>query len=240
MGTNCEDWGRCNIGQKKLKMIVISFIVVVALSSSLLILIDCKLNPILMNYVDLEADKILNYVVNNSIQSLEYDASEFVLVKRNNKDEIERITYNTEEINRFKKIYTQMIDEKIREIENGIYYDDFFAFQKKQRQKFPNIKQGYLCEINYNSIRNSVLFGNVGPSIPVKLSFLGFLNVDVDIKTREYGINNVLVEVDVVVDTSSVVTMPVSSKKHHYVIHEPISVEIINGRIPNYYYEKLS
>ena len=179
-------------------------------------------------------------MVNRSIQSLDYDASSFILIQRNREDEIERISYNTGEINNFKSVFVSSVEDKIREVENGVFYDDFFVSQKNERKKFPRIKHGYLCEINYNSIRNSVLFGNVGPSIPMKLSFLEYLDVDVDIIIREYGINNTLVEIDVVMDVSSVVTMPVSSKKHHLSIREPISVEIIHGKVPNYYLEHSS
>ena len=61
---------------------------------------------------------------------------------------------------------------------------------EKLRRKYPFFKSGYLCEVNFNSLRNSALFGNVGPSIPIKLSFMGYTHSDVIVHVKEYGINN--------------------------------------------------
>ena len=96
-----------------------------------------------------------------------------------------------------------------------------------------------MCEVNFNSLRGSVLFGNIGPAIPVKLSFMGVVYADVSIHVQEYGINNVLVEVDVVVKVSNLITMPISSRIHDTIVKEVLSAEIIKGAIPNYYFESV-
>ena len=101
------------------------------------------------------------------------------------------------------------------------------------------MRSGYLCEVSFYSTRGSTVFANIGPFIPIRLSFIGDVNVNLDLKTREYGINNVVVELDAIVEVNNKVTMPISSKNHIIKVREPISINIIKGEIPeNYLYGK--
>ena len=79
------------------------------------------------------------------------------------------------------------------------------------------------------------MFANVGPSIPIKLSYIGDTIVNIDIEEKEYGINNVIVKIFAVVEVTNQVSMPISSKKTILKVKVPISINIINGQIPNYY-----
>ena len=67
------------------------------------------------------------------------------------------------------------------------------------------------------------------------MTFIGQVNTELDVKVREYGINNVIVEMDVIVSVCEQASMPLTSKKKDIIVKEPISIEIIKGEIPNYY-----
>lgn len=82
---------------------------------------------------------------------------------------------------------------------------------------------------------NSVLFADVGPTIPLKITFVGTTNVNIDVRTKEYGINNVIVETYAVIDIVNEVSLPVTTKKINIKVSEPITVDIVRGNIPNYY-----
>ena len=216
-------------------LLLISFL----LSFLLLTLIDKRLNEILENYIDAEVDKITSLVIGNAIKNTPStkEMKNFLKVDRNEKNEIEKISYDTAEINKIKIDLTNNIQKELNEIEVGNLENYPFPQQAKLRNKYNYIKSGYICEVNLNSISFSTLFGNLGPSIPIKLSFMGYTQVELEVNTKEYGINNVLIEVDAVVTISNLITMPISSKTHTIVRKEPISIEIIKGAIPNYYSE---
>jgi len=114
-------------------------------------------------------------------------------------------------------------------------FDDYPEYIKYDKKKYKYIRNGYLCEINVNSLNNIPLLSNVGPNIPVKLSFLGDIKVDLDTKIKDYGINNVIVQLYVVVNVNNQVSMPMNSRIHKLKVQELISVDIIKGSIPNYY-----
>ena len=61
------------------------------------------------------------------------------------------------------------------------------------------------------------------------------VKTDVDVKVKEYGINNVMVEIYLIVKVREVVSMPITSDSREIVVREPISIDIVRGNIPNYY-----
>ena len=138
-------------------------------------------------------------------------------------------------VNIFRDELVQKIQSEFYKVENGIFDDYNLASQEKLRSKYPFFKNGYLCEVGFNSLRGSIFFGNLGPIIPIKLSFLGFVSSDVDVNVKEYGVNNVIVETDVVVVVSNLITLPVSTRVHNTTIKEILSIEIIQGKVPSYY-----
>lgn len=198
---------------------------------SILILNDTnsRLSKYLDEYIDLEAERVISYVVTDAIKELGLsDLDNYLDTSSDN------FKYNIENITEYKNKLSDKIQDKFYMIEKGDFRDSpiLFHYDKK---KYKNIKYGYLCEVNFNSIRNLFLFGNLGPNIPIKLSFLSTNNVEIEFDIKEYGINNVIVKMYAEVEVSNKVTMPISSKNHRTKVREVIGVDIIKGSVPSYY-----
>lgn len=218
------------------KIVFCVSVLIFLITSFFLMTIDRRLNSILTSYIDSEVEKVAYYTVGKIVDRIQYDnPSNYLIISRDSDNKIERISYNTDEINILRKEILDITQEECLNVEKGLIDNNFFIQQTFGRQKFKYIKYGYLCEISLSSIRNSSLFGNVGPTIPIKLSFMGYNDVDVDIDIKEYGINNVLVQINVVISLNCIVTMPISSSVHNVVVQEPISVELIKGEVPSYF-----
>lgn len=187
-------------------------------------------------YVVLEAERItsnvVRNVVNNYSTSLTYE--DFITINRNSKGSIERIDYNSD-INSIRKEIANSVDSELYRMESGSY-DNYDIYQYiNSKNVYKHIRKGFLCEFSINALHNSTLFGNIGPSVPIKLSFIGYSTADIDVDVREYGVNSVLIEIKVIVDVYCAVSMPVNSKKIKLRVSEPIIMEIISGEVPNYY-----
>ena len=152
-----------------------------------------------------------------------------------NQNIIENISYDTYQINLFQNELRDQIWEELQNIERGDFYSYSLTMQDKLRKKYPYFSNGYLCEVSMNSLRGSSLFGNVGPVIPIKLSFMGFVDSNIDVQIKEYGINNVIVEVDAIVTVSNMISMPISSRIHNVLVKQVLSMEVIPGEVPRYY-----
>lgn len=188
------------------------------------------------NYIDVEAERLSTYVVSHSIQKLSEESKKNLFnITRDSNQKIESISYDTVKIDSIKNDITQLIQKEFSDIESG-HYDSYLLMQQAlSKKKYSHFSTGYMCEVNMNAIRGSTLFGNVGPNIPIKLSFLGYVMVDFKVDIREYGINNVIAELDLIVELSNLVSMPISSRVHKVSIQQPLSIEIIHGEIPDYY-----
>ena len=204
------------------------------LSIFFLFLIDHCLKSLLSSYIDSEVERVTSIVVHKALETVNKDRDDyFTIVKE--EGNTSKIRYNTKKINQFNDMLVKEIEQEYREIEFGNYDSYHYAMQEKLRKKYPFFKNGYLCEVSFNSLRGSTMFGNVGPVIPIKLSFMGYVNSTVEIRTHEYGVNNTIVEVDSIVTVSNLVTMPISSKMHQTIVKNVLSLEIITGEVPQYY-----
>ena len=186
--------------------------------------------------MNIEVERVTSTIVNKAIHDLQpINSNNLIIINRNSDKEIEQLSYNTNYLNEIKNNLIQNIQKELSKIENGEFEDYNLIQQDNSKNKIKMWKNGFICEINLNSIRGSMLFGNVGPTIPIKLSFLGYAYVDINLETKEYGINNVIVQTNANITITSTITMPISSKKNNMTINQPISIEIVKGKVPNYY-----
>ena len=211
-------------------MVLISII-----SFIILHFIDRQLSRIVEPYIDTEVERLTNNIVNlkvNEIMSGINKNDLFLFEKQENDNN--KISYDTKKMNDLKSRITKEIQDEIADLDNG-KIDDYFIPTRLREGKFKNVKKGILCDVSIGSVRGSTLFANISPTIPIKLLFSSQLNSDIDVKTKEYGINNVIIEVYFKINVEAQITMPLTSKRKKIEIREPLAIDIISGKIPNYY-----
>lgn len=231
MESNSKNRRRRNTSKKRLiNYYIKSFLLVFIMSFIFLLIINYRLKTTLKRYIDIEVERITSHVVNQSIKDINISSSDYIYLNDDS-----NYSYNFSVLNEYKDRLSKRIQEYFSYIENGDYSKYPSYVQQYDTQKYKNVKKGYLCEISFNSIMNSVLFSNVGPTIPVKITFIGTTNVNIDIKTKEYGINNVIVETYAIIDIVNEISLPITTKKVTVKVKEPITVDIVKGVVPNYY-----
>lgn len=184
------------------------------------------LNKVLRNYVDIEVYNVTSRVVNRVVSSNSFSGGYLVRDANNN------FSYNTKIINDYVDMVSRKIDDELVNIESGDLSNEIFNNSLK---RYKNIKNGFITEVMFSSIRGSTLFSSLGPSIPVRLVFIGGVSTDVDVKTEEYGINNVLVKLTLNIIVRERTSLPFTSSEQVITIDEPLSIDIIRGDIPDYY-----
>lgn len=188
------------------------------------------------NYIEIEAERIVSNIVTNSINNLVSNnfAENMLVMTKNEKEEIKYISYNTKEVNNLLDLINKNIQKKLQDLEEG-KTDELSISTNLKKGSFKKIKKGIIYEVPFGSIRNSVLFGNLGPNIPIRMSFIGQISSNFRTKINNYGINNLVVEAYISTEVFEQSTMPLSSKRKKIEVEIPISVEIIQGNIPTYY-----
>lgn len=227
------------IKMTNLKKIIILFLVALITSFFLIENLGKKLSKQLNNYVNIESKRLITNIITYSINEiLEESLTEnLFIVKKNNQNEIEQIDYNTKEVNRILKVLNQTIQSKFIKLEEG-NIEEFIISGTFKKGNLQKTKNGIICEIPIGSLRNNPFYSNFGPIIPVRLSFFGSINSKLDTKITTYGFNSLVVEIFVNVEIEERISMPMSSKVNKVNITAPLSLKIIQGIIPEYYYTK--
>ncbi len=235
---------RCNINSKtivkKIKIIIIVIIIVFFISSFFLFYFDKRLNIILKPYIDEEAERLTTNIIENCVNRflIEKSYKDFLIYNYDKDLKKEKISYDTEKINKMRFELTEKISSIIKNIDNGII-DSKYVPNRIKKGKFKNIRKGILCDISFSSLRNSTLFANIGPSIPIKLVFLGQVSTDIQTDIKDYGINNMMVTLNLVIVVKEQISMPISSIKKNVSVKIPISMDIVKGEVPSYYENRI-
>lgn len=170
-----------------------------------------------LNYSEKEVIKIIDTASGKGITDKilnEIKDKELYTVSKNSFGEIEMIDYNSYLVNLFLRDVSKNISDSLDEQENS----------KKIAFYVP-----------LGSIFQNPILNNKGPKIPVRMEIIGSVFSNMNIKIKEYGINNCLIEMYVHIEIKEKVILPVLSKTIVVKNDIPVSYKIIKGVVPSYY-----
>ena len=202
----------------------------------LLSLLGKRSSKTLYNYINAETKRFTSNVINSVINDTISDGieNELFTTKKNSNDEIEMLDYNTKKVNEILSSITNKIQKRLTNLEEGdlknLKISDNFRLKNNN-----SLKNGILCKVPMGSLRGNTLLVNLGPNIPLKIAFIGQVQSNLNTKVTNYGINNLVLQVDVQVEIEQYITMPIMSKKSTLKITAPLTIKIIQGIVPNYY-----
>ena len=194
--------------------LVLSFFVIEYLSN--------KCNDILLPIAESKTRKVVTMIINASCDGVSIGDSLYV-INRDDNNEIKMITYNSFEVTKLINEITTNIENMIRDIENGNM--DYYG----------NMGNGVIAEIPFGSIWGNSLLGNIGPKIKLRLNLLGDITSNIETEVKPYGINNAYVEMRVHLEVTARIVLPCVSKKVIISNVIPISMNIVQGSIPEAY-----
>jgi len=194
------------------------------------------LNPILINYLNLEVERVTSNVIRTAVNDVLSTEKQSNLVKviKNDKNEVEMIDYDTQQVNLLLKKVNTVVFEKLKKMEEG-NIGDFPLSSALLGGRYQGVESGIVCEIPVGIFTNNGFLNNLGPIIPIKMSFLGQVNSNLRTKTTSYGINNLYLELTIQIDVKERISLPKSSKDVTISIEAPLSVKVISGVVPEYY-----
>lgn len=221
-----------NLG-KKLGMV---FVFSIFISFFCVSLLGKKVNPILLNYLNLEVERITSNVIDSTVNDVLAQGltQELFIVSKNTNNEIEMIDYNSQEVNALLSDINQKVYLKLKKLEEGDV-KEFDLSSSLLGDGFQSVENGIVCEIPFGSLTGNGFLSNLGPVIPIKMSFLGHVSSSLRTKVTSYGINNLYLEVYVDAEVKERISLPSSSKDVTIHMDAPLSIKIISGSVPDYY-----
>lgn len=185
----------------------------------------------------LEVNRITSIIVNNGVRKyLSNNDNLNVIDIVRNEDRIEVIRYNTVAVNRVSMDISNSIEQDINYMILGELDKIDFSLSKITDSYYESIDNGLVLGISIGNITGSSLLANIGPRIPLKIEMVSNVNVEIENKITEYGMNNALMEVFIKITVNPVIVMPFLSKEINVVNKIPLVTEIIQGEIPDSYF----
>lgn len=227
---------------KKFKnnLFIFSIILSLILSFSVLSILNKRVSPILFNYAELEMEKISTAIINRAINKQlagGINVDELYSIVMNNNGEIQTIDFNSLIVTKILNTTTNMVLINLKKIEEGDI--DYLEISDIVDNK-ENLKRGIIYELPTGAISNNIFISNLGMKIPIKLKIISSVESNIATNVKEYGINNVLIEVYVRISVTEQVNIPFISKNITVVSDIPIAIKIIQGKVPQYYGGNLS
>lgn len=168
-----------------------------------------RFNEIIVPLAEASARKHVTEIINNSTKDIKFENDLFIIEKSNN-NEIKMITYNSYEATKLINIITDNIQDSFHGIE-----DKHVVFEVPVGIMFKN-----------------GMLRNLGPRIKARIDIMGDVISELETEVKPYGINNALVEVRVKLLANIVVILPFGSNEIEVKNIIPISINIVNGKIP--------
>ena len=185
-------------------------------------------------YGEAEVRKFITLIINSAVSEEDkkkINISDLMNIEKNGNDEIQLITYNSNNVLTILNNITNNIQEKILLVEEGrLDSMDLPVYYNKDK-----LKKGIVYEIPVGLITNNIFLSNLGAKIPVRYKMIGDVVSNISTTVSSYGINNALIEVDVYVEVSMIVNLPFITNRITISNKIPLSIKIIQGVVPNYY-----
>lgn len=219
---------------KLLKKILFIITLAIIASSFLIKYYSDKISPLLIDYVDSKVRQITLAIINESLtEAIDSNYPNNILnIKRNSTNDIELINYNTKEVSKFLGVISDKAEEKIQKLEKGDIENLDISTYLLDNYSNENL----IYSIPLGVASQNIFLSNLGPKIPIKLKLNSDIITGIKTQIKDYGINNALLELDINIEAEIQIILPFNHKISTITFTTPLSIELINGKVPSYYY----
>ena len=224
--------GKIKMSIKSIYLIIFSSLLL--FSIFFLGVLDKKATPAIMAYAEVNTRKIAIEVLRNAglrEVNKKIKNTELFTVTNNGMGEMESIDFNTPEINEMLIVVAKAVRKKLMEIESGNFKLSGYYSELSNKKL---AKKGIIYEVPMGVMFGNSFLMNIGPKIPVKITYAGNVGVDVKTRIKSYGINSAMIEIFILVEATQRMILPFQSKDIKISSEVPIVMKVVKGAVPNY------
>ena len=220
---------RMHLKRRKKKIKFLFLIPTILLILALLLIIKyINIKPLIINYSEMEANKLSTLIINTAIKEENIKELEKLYEVNNG-----IINYDTKKINDILTSLTLRIQNCFSAIENGNV--DNIGEEILGKYNYENLKEGTILYIPMGYLTGSSFLANIGPKLPLKITLIGDIRTDIKERITDYGLNNALLKIYIYVEVVTQSIVPLVSSIQKTVVEYPVVLKIIEGQVPTYY-----
>lgn len=194
-------------------------------------LFNKKAMPLFIEYSTIEVNKLVSLVVSSKVTEAiknNMNPDDLFIISKDTNGNIKSIDFNSRVVNDLLIKSSKVAEQNLKYLENG-------DVDKLGQLNLNKYSKGIIYYIPSGIIfKNNILTG-IFPKIPVRLDLIGNIICKLDTKIEEYGINNVLININIDVIAEVKILLPFVSKSTKISTKIPLVMKIIQGDIPSYY-----
>lgn len=223
---------------KKRNILIITLLLCAIFVSLSLQFINERFTPILLETAELEIGKFSTIVINKAIAQVLEDkinTDELFDTIMNNNGEIQTIDFNPIIVNQVLNVATSVVQNNLKLLEEGDLDTLGIYDMDLPEDRVEDLKKGIITKIPIGVITKNSLLSNIGPSIPIRLHYIGDVTSNITTEIVPYGINNALVKIGVRLEMTAQIILPFITDKMTLECDIPLAIKMIQGSVPNYY-----
>lgn len=222
----------------KRHLFFITFLMVIICVFIMINYINKRFTPILLETAELEIGKFSTIVINKAIAQVLEDKINtdniFDTVVTEN-GEIQTIDFNPIVVNQVLNVATSVVQNNLKLLEEGNLDTIGIYDLDLPENRLNDMKKGIITKIPMGVITKNSLLSNLGPTIAIRLHYIGDVTSNITTKITQYGINNAMVEVGVKLQMTAQIILPFTTDKMSLECDIPLAIKMIQGKVPSYY-----
>lgn len=208
------------------------FLLVLVLGLFFFFQINRKVTPNLLNIAEASINKLNETILTNyRVKDVykEVDLTNAIRIAKNKKDEIINVDFDLENVYKALSVITTYLQRSLEdeEVRNQVlkYYNQDLSSQL----------DSIILSIPIGVGSQAIYLSNLGPKVPVKIRYMGYVASSVRIKIEDYGINNALLSVYIDCFITNEIIVPTVNKEINHEYSILIASKVIQGIVPSYY-----
>jgi len=196
-------------------------------------LVEDKMSDFVFDEVDTISKNLIRDILNEDFFN-QVNVKDLFVVEKNYNNEIEFINFDTSKVNSILGKVNDEITLKFDYLDKG---NDLILFESSSLfQKYNNgDKSGIYLNVPLGIVFSNPVLVSIGPRVPIKLIFSGQVESDIVTSIKQYGINNVLLQIDIKIVVVEKIIFPFSNRYVETSLTLPLVIELISGKVPENY-----
>ncbi|MFB4165786.1 sporulation protein YunB [Alteribacillus sp. JSM 102045] len=215
------------------KVVIISLCIFILLTIQGIWLVNKQITPTLLEIANLETQKIatsaINYAVTSTLKDV--DMNKLIEIEKGDNGEIASIGFNSHVYNQVTTNAVSEAQHYLMKMEQGSVPEPaapFIAHHSKE-------EDSTLYSIPLGRATDNAILAQLGPLIPIELTAIGDVDVELNEEIQEKGINNTWVRVSLDLDVDVEIIIPFATDTSVVKTTIPVGMLFVPGEVPDFY-----
>ena len=217
-----------------MKKVVIGVVVFLVAILIFVQVIGTGVTPVIKGIASKEVERFCQLIVNHAGRMYTDITDELVKVERDNNNQVFLIDFDMIYATKVATELVLQIEELLLSLEEGVYESTGDSIYNKRLQTISDNK-GVIATIPLGLLTNNPFLADTGPNFKIRYKTISQVSSSVLQDVRDYGINRMVVGITIAITIHLRVIVPFYQEDYSHEILFPLSLEIIEGQVPQWY-----